>query len=131
MVGIQRSAHNNGISLNELMRQNPQIKNINQIIHPGDKINVRGKNDQNPSVPSTPKYEDIILDDKKMTPTINTAPSSEQITPPDKIAPISYNYKKKSFVKVNDLDILNNLKLGKISIYKDELIPNIKLNMNL
>lgn len=43
----------------------------------------------------------------------------------------SYNYKKKSFVKVNDLDILNNLKLGKISIYKDELIPNIKLNMNL
>ena len=43
----------------------------------------------------------------------------------------SYNYKKKSFVKVNDLDILNNLKLAKISIYKDELIPNIKLNMNL
>lgn len=58
-------AHNNGISLNELMRQNPQIKNINQVIHPGDKINV---NNSNTTVDNTatnnsskPNIEDIDL----------------------------------------------------------------------
>ena len=37
----------------------------------------------------------------------------------------SYNYKKKSFVKVNDNDILDNLNIGKIGIYQNEYIPNI------
>lgn len=92
---LWRIAHNNGMTLNELMRQNPQIKNINQVIHPGDKLNVSGKNTQTAPTSSTPKYEDIILDDTKMQPSLNVAPSPESITPPDKIAPISYNYKKK------------------------------------
>lgn len=92
---LWRIAHNNGMTLNELMRQNPQIKNINQVIHPGDKLNVSGKNTQTAPTPSTPKYEDIILDDTKMQPSLNVTPSTEQITPPDRIAPISYNYKKK------------------------------------
>lgn len=92
---LWRIAHNNGISLNELMRQNPQIKNINQVIHPGDKLNVSGKSNQTTPAPSTPKYEDIVLDDTRMQPSINTTPSSESITPPDRITPISYNYKKK------------------------------------
>lgn len=92
---LWRIAHNNGMTLNELMRQNPQIKNINQVIHPGDKLNVSNKNSQTSSAPSTPKYEDIILDDTKMQPSLNVAPSTESITPPEKIAPISYNYKKK------------------------------------
>lgn len=39
----------------------------------------------------------------------------------------SYNYKQKTFVKVNDLDIINNLKDGKICLYHNELIPNINL----
>lgn len=43
----------------------------------------------------------------------------------------SYNYKKKSFVKVNDLDLIDNLKNGKIGLYLDELIPNIKINLNV
>ncbi len=37
----------------------------------------------------------------------------------------SYNYKKKTFVKVNEEDILNNLQIGKIGIYQQENIPNI------
>lgn len=37
----------------------------------------------------------------------------------------SYNYREKTFVKVNELDILNNLKEGKIGLYQNELIPNI------
>ena len=41
----------------------------------------------------------------------------------------SYNYKKKSFVKVNDLDLIDNIQNGKIGLYLDELIPNIKLNV--
>jgi len=41
----------------------------------------------------------------------------------------SYNYKKKSFVKVNDIDILNNIKIGKIGLYLNELIPNINMNV--
>lgn len=43
----------------------------------------------------------------------------------------SYNYKKKSFIKVNDLDILDNIKIGKIGLYLNEFIPNIKINLNL
>lgn len=43
----------------------------------------------------------------------------------------SYNYKKKSFVKVNDIDILDNLKTGKIGIYLNEFIPNIQINLNV
>ena len=43
----------------------------------------------------------------------------------------SYNYKKKSFVKVNDTDILDNMKTGKIGLYLDEFIPNIKINLNV
>ena len=37
----------------------------------------------------------------------------------------SYNYREKTFVKVNEIDILNNLKEGKIGLYQNELIPNI------
>lgn len=37
----------------------------------------------------------------------------------------SYNYKEQKFLRINELDILNNLKTGKICLYKDELIPNI------
>ena len=43
----------------------------------------------------------------------------------------SYNYKKKSFVKINDIDILDNMKTGKIGLYLDEFIPNIKINLNV
>ena len=43
----------------------------------------------------------------------------------------SYNYKKKSFIKLNNIDIINNLKEGKIGIYLNEFIPNIKTGMNL
>ena len=39
----------------------------------------------------------------------------------------SYNYKKKTFVKVNDIDILNNLQNGKIGLYLNELIPNLEI----
>lgn len=39
----------------------------------------------------------------------------------------SYNYRKKTFVKVNDIDILNNLQNGKIGLYLNELIPNIEI----
>ena len=37
----------------------------------------------------------------------------------------SYNYKQKNFVIVKDEDIIDNLNLGKIGLYKDEFIPNI------
>lgn len=43
----------------------------------------------------------------------------------------SYNYKKKSFVKVNDTDLIDNIKMGKIGLYLDEFIPNIKINLNV
>ena len=43
----------------------------------------------------------------------------------------SYNYKKQTFVKVNDLDLINNLQTGKIGLYQDEIIPNIKINLNV
>ena len=43
----------------------------------------------------------------------------------------SYNYKKKTFVKVNDLDILDNIKTGKIGLYLNEFIPNIEINLNV
>lgn len=104
---LWKIAHNAGISLNELMRQNPQIKNINQVIHPGDKINVNGKSSNNntntftqstkSSTPaaSTTNYENIVLDDSKMETNINTTPSQEQLSTPDKLEPIKYNYKKK------------------------------------
>jgi len=39
----------------------------------------------------------------------------------------SYNYKHKSFVKVNNIDILNNLENGKIGLYLNELIPNLEI----
>ena len=104
---LWKIANNAGISLNELMRQNPQIKSINQVIHPGDKINVNGKRNNNStntstqstntSTPatSTPNYDNIILDDSKMQTNINTTPSQEQLNVPDKLEPIKYNYKKK------------------------------------
>ena len=37
----------------------------------------------------------------------------------------SYNYIKKSFIKINEIDIINNIKIGKIGIYQEENIPNI------
>lgn len=43
----------------------------------------------------------------------------------------SYNYKKKTFVKVNDLDLIDNIQNGKIGLYLDEIIPNIKINLNV
>lgn len=43
----------------------------------------------------------------------------------------SYNYKKKSFVKVNDTDLLENIQNGKIGLYLNEFIPNIKINLNV
>ena len=43
----------------------------------------------------------------------------------------SYNYKKKSFVKVTDLDLIDNITSGKIGLYLNEIIPNIKLNLNI
>ena len=98
---LWRIAHNAGISLNELMRQNPQIKSINQVIHPGDKINVNNKRNSNnintsiqntnTSTPatSTPNYDNIILDDSKMQPNINTTPSQEQLNVPNKLEPIN------------------------------------------
>ncbi len=39
----------------------------------------------------------------------------------------SYNYKKKRFIEVEDLDILDNLKNGKIGLYLDEFIPNVDI----
>ena len=43
----------------------------------------------------------------------------------------SYNYKEKSFIKVNDNDLIDNLTKGKIGLYLDEFIPNIKINLNV
>lgn len=37
----------------------------------------------------------------------------------------SYNYRKKTFVKVNRTDIINNINIGKIGLYLNEYIPNI------
>ena len=37
----------------------------------------------------------------------------------------SYNYKNKTFIKITDEDIINNLKIGKIGLYQKENIPNI------
>ena len=37
----------------------------------------------------------------------------------------SYNYKNKTFIKINDEDIISNIKIGKIGIYQEEFIPNI------
>ena len=37
----------------------------------------------------------------------------------------SYNYTKKAFININELDIINNLQIGKIGLYKEENIPNI------
>lgn len=99
---LWKIAHDNGISLNELMKQNPQIKNINQIIHPGDRINVNNtsnntniNNSESTTVKSKPNLDDIVLDDSKMDLSINTTPKEEDLKMPDKISPIAYNYKKK------------------------------------
>ncbi|MDO4394987.1 MAG: hypothetical protein Q4C23_03295 [Mycoplasmatota bacterium] len=43
----------------------------------------------------------------------------------------SYNYKQKTFVKVSDKEIMKNFELGKIGLYQNELIPNLKINMNV
>ena len=43
----------------------------------------------------------------------------------------SYNYNKKTFIKINDIDILDNIKIGKIGLYLNEFIPNIKINLNV
>lgn len=40
----------------------------------------------------------------------------------------SYNYKKKAFVKVTNLDLIDNLNNGRIGLYTDEFIPNLGLN---
>ena len=37
----------------------------------------------------------------------------------------SFNYKKNTFIKINDDDIISNLKIGKIGLYQKENIPNI------
>lgn len=100
---LWKIAHDNGISLNELMKQNPQIKNINQIIHPGDRINVNNtssntnidNSESSTTVKSKPNLDDIVLDDSKMDLSINTTPKEEDLKMPDKISPIVYNYKKK------------------------------------
>lgn len=99
---LWKIAHDNGISLNELMKQNPQIKNINQIIHPGDRINVNNTssntnidNSESTTIKSKPNLDDIVLDDSKMDLSINTTPKEEDLKMPDKISPIAYNYKKK------------------------------------
>ena len=76
------------------MKQNPQIKNINQIIHPGDRINVNNTSSST-TVKSKPNLDDIVLDDSKMNLSINTTPTEEDLKMPDKISPIAYNYKKK------------------------------------
>lgn len=43
----------------------------------------------------------------------------------------SYNYKKKLFVRVNDSDLIDNITNGKIGLYLDEFIPDIKINLNV
>ena len=42
----------------------------------------------------------------------------------------SYNYKQKTFIKINDFDIIDNISNGKIGLYLDELIPNLKITKN-
>ena len=37
----------------------------------------------------------------------------------------SYNYKQKTFIKIKDEEIINNLSIGKICLYHNEFIPNI------
>ena len=37
----------------------------------------------------------------------------------------SYNYKKKCFVLINDIDIRNSINSNKIGLYMDEFVPNI------
>ena len=43
----------------------------------------------------------------------------------DSINHYSYNYKQKTFIKVDEKDILDNINIGKIGLYNDEDIPNI------
>ena len=37
----------------------------------------------------------------------------------------SYNYRKNSFIRVNDEDIIDDISVGKIGVYLNESIPNI------
>lgn len=43
----------------------------------------------------------------------------------------SYNYRKRTFVKVTDKDILENINIGKIGLYLGEYIPNINNYLNV
>ena len=43
----------------------------------------------------------------------------------------SYDPDRKSFIKIGDINILNNLYNGKVGLYNDEIIPNIKINLNV
>ena len=42
----------------------------------------------------------------------------------------SYDYDRETFIKIEDLNILNNLHNGRVGLYTDEIIPNIKINLN-
>lgn len=42
----------------------------------------------------------------------------------------SYNYNKKTFIEIKDFDIVDNINNGKISMYIDELIPDLKIIKN-
>jgi len=39
----------------------------------------------------------------------------------------SFNYKKKVFVKVNNIDLIDNITAGRIGLYLNEFIPNLSL----
>ena len=43
----------------------------------------------------------------------------------------NYIFIPKYTTKLNNIDIVDNLKEGRIGIYLNELIPNIKITMNL
>jgi hypothetical protein len=42
----------------------------------------------------------------------------------------SYNHNKKTFIEIKDFDIIDNINNGKIGMYIDELIPNLKIIKN-
>lgn len=77
---LWRIAKNNGMTLNELMEANPQIKNVNQVIHPGDKINVNGKGNTYKKITPRPDSQG-----RNMDLTLNTTVSEDQLTPPKRI----------------------------------------------
>ncbi len=102
---LWKIAHDNGLTLNELMSQNPQIKNINQIIRPGDTINVNNRRSNNsttssntestPSTTESPTYGKLNFDDILLEGNLDTQVDENDLRFTQPLPPVTYNYKKK------------------------------------